>query len=69
MINPCKPNGSSHLYQMGKSIFLLSVVGCHFAFYSNFNRTHRGDPGQIPRYAASGLGLPMFHKKQAHLYL
>ena len=37
-LNPFKPNGVSHCYQMEQSIFVSIDVGWYFSFYSNFNR-------------------------------
>ena len=38
-LNPFKPNGVSHCYQLEQSIFVSIDVGWYFSFYSNFNRT------------------------------
>ena len=38
-INPFKPNGISHRYQLDQSISALSNIGWYFQFYSNFNIT------------------------------
>ena len=34
LINPFKPNGISHRYQLDQSISVLRVVGCYFSFLS-----------------------------------
>ena len=39
LLNPFKPNGISHSYDLNHSITVLRVVGGNFQFYSNFNRT------------------------------
>ena len=38
-LNPFKPNGVSHCYQLEQYIFVSIDVGWYFLFYSNFNRT------------------------------
>ena len=38
-LNPFKPNGVSHCYQLEQSIFVSIDVGWYFSVYSNFNRT------------------------------
>ena len=75
-LNPFKPNGVSHCYQLEQSIFVSIDVGWYFSFYSNFNRTiilqaNSGDPDQTPRSVASGLDLHCMstsHKRDARLY-
>ena len=37
-VNPFKPNGISHSYQLDQSIYILRVVGWYFSFFLNFKR-------------------------------
>ena len=36
LLNPFKPNETSHFYQMDPSIFILRVDGCCFSFLFKF---------------------------------
>ena len=71
-LNPFKPNGVSHCYQLEQSIFVSIDVGWYFSFYSNFNRTFCKQTVKTlkPRSVASGLDLhcmPTSHKKDTRL--
>ena len=37
-VNPFKPNGITHYYQLDQSIFILRVIRLYFSFYQNSNR-------------------------------
>ena len=66
VINPFKPNGISHYYQLDQFFSVLRVVGRYFSYLS----ANSGNPDQTPHFAASDLGLhylPMSHKKDASL--
>ena len=70
--NLFKPNGISHYYQFGESIFSLGLVYGIFIFIEILI-ANSGDPVKMLGFVASDLGLyslPMSHKKDArHIWV
>ena len=59
--NQYKPNGNPYSYKLDESISILRVVGGMFLFYLKFKtifcKGNSGNSDQMPRSAASDLGL------------
>ena len=63
-INPSKPDGIPHSYQMDKSISVSRVVGRYLSFLFEANS---GEPDQTPRSVASGLVLHCLTMPQVYM--
>ena len=64
-LNPFKPNGIYHSYQLDQSISVLRIVR-FIPMLIEHSVTNSGDPDQMPRSVVSDLGLsclPMCRKR------
>ena len=73
-LNPYKPNGISHPYQLDESIFILRGIEGYFSILFHFSMknmsANRIAPDGTPRFAAFNLEpfcLHMSHKKDTRL--